>query len=69
MPKEEKLIYMSRDPFARETRVKRYWGQGECGWCGRKGKQWEYGSESDSGRTGFTKGHYCGKSCHDSYNM
>ena len=69
MSKEQKLVYLSRDPFAREDRVKRYWGIGTCDWCGRKGKQWEYGVDPDAGRPSFSRGHFCTKGCHDTYHM
>lgn len=53
----------SRDPFGRESLVRRVYGLGKCSWCGTKKKQYEYGTESDGGRTSWARGHYCGKSC------
>jgi hypothetical protein len=69
---------ISRDPFARETLVRRVSDhQIKCTECGNtrmhKGKvayAFEYGTERDSisGGVNWHLGAFCSKSCHDSYH-
>lgn len=72
MPREEeKIVHLSRDPFARMDYVKKYYGIGKCDWCGRKGKVWRYGTWSDGlySKPEYAKGNFCTKSCFESYHM
>ena len=71
------MAYISRDPFARTELHRQTVGRylsGEpmlCDWCGstrKDGKLFVYLTETDGGRSHTHKGHFCSKSCHDSYH-
>jgi len=66
MPK--KIVYLSRDPFAREDFIKQYSDHGACDWCGQTRKLYQYGHETDSGRKSWTRGEFCSKSCWKAYH-
>lgn len=57
--------YVSRDPFARHTTLKRFVRGASCAWCGgqnRKGKHsgsYRYLVESDGGRTSEDSKTFC----------
>jgi hypothetical protein len=67
---DDKITVLSHDAFGRFDVIRRYYGMGSCDWCGRKGKQWEYGTHSDGygARPDFARGHFCSKGCSDNYN-
>lgn len=77
----EKMTVISRDPFAREDRVRRvvYGPMDGCTWCGgfrpwrRNGKNpgfklFEYGTWSDGGRVSWNGRGFCCISCFRIYN-
>jgi hypothetical protein len=70
---------LSHDGFARQETVRmneREWydrgGSSQCDWCGAPRDYqhlYRYGTRpDDSNRTNWHKGHFCSKSCHDSYH-
>jgi hypothetical protein len=68
MTNEEKIVYLGRDPFAREDFIKKYIGIGKCDFCGRNAKLWRYGTENDNSRRGWAKGSFCSKGCYNAYH-
>lgn len=69
----ENVVQISRDPFARETLVRRVVkGYSCCQWCGNErvqGGLFEYGTERyDRPGVNWHKGYFCSKGCHDSYH-
>ena len=69
-----RFIAISREPFARLDVVRRLVDTASgCSWCGgrrRSGRLFQYGVDPDSlmSRTAWTRGLFCSKACHDSYN-
>jgi len=67
------MTYINRDPFARTElhRIQVHPNGATCSWCGglnRRGKLYQYRTESDDGRTSAHTGKFCCKDCHDSYH-
>lgn len=64
------IVQLRRDPFARQTLVKKCVGVASCRNCGQSRRLWVYGTQPDSisGRTNWHTGSFCGLSCHDSYH-
>ena len=63
--------FISRDPFARSTLVRRVvHTKKTCDWCGQndRGRLFVYADKPDSGRVREHRGEFCCKGCHDSYN-
>lgn len=70
-------VAVARDPFARETLVRRTADRSdvagtdrvECAWCGQRSR-FQYGVERDSlnGRTSWDRMTFCGISCRRTYH-
>ena len=68
----EQHVSIRREPFARGDVVRRKADQGECDWCGRKGRLWQYGWDPDSllpGRTAWDRESFCSIQCRRNYYM
>lgn len=61
-------ISINRDPFARSETTRARDGTGSCDWCGREGRLFAYGTETDGGRYFPIRGRFCSKGCMTDYN-
>jgi len=64
-----KTTQISHDGFARVSMLRCSAGKGECEWCGRNGRRFQYGIERDGIRVGvaWDGRYFCSKGCRDSY--
>lgn len=66
-----RFTQVSRDPFARETLIRKSTSTSKtCDYCGQnhRGKLYTYGSETDSGRKTWAKGKFCSVQCYRDYH-
>jgi hypothetical protein len=60
-------VTIARDPFARESVIRRKAPHGSCAWCGTRARLWEYGTESDAGRAWWSHVWVCCIGCDRAY--
>jgi len=65
-------VTVSRDPFARESTVRRSVRSDlGCSWCDhrrRSGNLFLYGTMPDAGKLAWHKGLFCSRPCHDAFH-
>jgi hypothetical protein len=63
----DKVVQLSRNPYARYTIVRNKVEARKCDFCGQPAK-FQYGVDLDAGGTNWQRGVFCGKSCCESYH-